>query len=90
MPNVFEVADRISVMRLGRRVGVARPEAKMANTLLRSCVPANAGDSRSIASMIGARISGATPPATNIQRQCDDSSDMLIRLASAPPNGAPL
>jgi fructose transport system ATP-binding protein len=25
MPNVFEVADRISVMRLGRRVGVARP-----------------------------------------------------------------
>jgi fructose transport system ATP-binding protein len=25
MPNVFEVADRISIMRLGRRVGVARP-----------------------------------------------------------------
>lgn len=25
MPNVFEVADRICVMRLGRRVGVARP-----------------------------------------------------------------
>jgi fructose transport system ATP-binding protein len=25
MPNVFEVADRISVMRLGKRVGIARP-----------------------------------------------------------------
>ncbi len=25
MPNVFEIADRISVMRLGRRVGIARP-----------------------------------------------------------------
>src|ERR1700733_2178650 len=50
----------------------------------------NAGDSRSFRSMIGAMIRGATPPAMNIHRQCDGAIDMLIRLATAPPNGAPL
>ena len=40
--------------------------------------------------MIGAMISGTMPPAMNIHRQWDGAIDRLIRLAIAPPNGAPL
>ena len=49
MPNVFEVADRIHVMRLGRRVMLTSPkQSSMADIvgLMTGAIPAHAGASQ--------------------------------------------